>query len=214
MILYNCKHDGDQYRITKFDEHQNVESSYLCTTEECECPAGHRRQCRHREMLPLFIRRGAINSGWQLDYDRGGWVQMYEDTPVLTSEGIALPDEARTIPAEPMPPLPEGVQMLTLDDPLALHNAIAEAIGEPEAVIPTTEWHCPKCGAQADERFDCCEVQEATDNITATEIAERFAELQGPAPPVVEYMVDRTLEAVQALTTASATPTRKSWRRF
>jgi hypothetical protein len=38
------------------------------------------------------------------DYDRGGWVQMGP---------------------------PEGVQVLSLDDPAELHNAIAEAVGEP-----------------------------------------------------------------------------------
>jgi len=75
-FLYNCKHAGDQYRITKFDEHMNVESSYLCTTKECECPAGSRPRCRHREMLPRFIQRGTIGTEWCYDYDRGGWVQM------------------------------------------------------------------------------------------------------------------------------------------
>jgi len=74
--LYNCKHAGDQYRITKFDEHMNVESSYLCTPKECECPAGHRPRCRHREMLPRFIQRGTIGTEWCYDYDRGGWVQQ------------------------------------------------------------------------------------------------------------------------------------------
>src|SRR5258708_16745917 len=73
--LYNCKHSGDQYRITKFDAHMNVESSYLCTTKECECPAGHRPRCRHREMLPRFIQRGTIGTEWCFDYDRGGWIQ-------------------------------------------------------------------------------------------------------------------------------------------
>jgi hypothetical protein len=78
-FLYNCRHDGDQYRITKFDQHLNVESSYLCDEHTCECPAGVRPRCRHREMLPLFIKREAIGSSWWLDYDRGGWVQMADD---------------------------------------------------------------------------------------------------------------------------------------
>jgi len=78
-ILYSCRHAGDQYRISKFDEHMEVLSSYLCTTNECDCPAGVRPMCRHREMLPLFIRRNAVGSGWMLDFDRGGWVQMHDD---------------------------------------------------------------------------------------------------------------------------------------
>jgi hypothetical protein len=83
-ILYNCKHSGDQYQITKFDEHMNVESSYTCTERECDCPAGQRPRCRHREMLPKFISRGAIGTGWFFDYDRGGWVQMYDEPEPLT----------------------------------------------------------------------------------------------------------------------------------
>lgn len=121
MILYSCAHDGDQYRITKWDEDMNVQSSYLCTTKECECPAGSRPMCRHREMLPQFIdREGAIGKGWFLDYDNGGWYEPFE---------AEEPEPA------PMPPLPEGVTMLTLDDPALVHNTIAEAVGEPEAII-------------------------------------------------------------------------------
>lgn len=119
MTLYNCRHSGDEYRITKFDQHNNVESSYLCTTSECECPAGVRPTCRHRDMLPKFLNRGAVGTGWWFDYDRGGWVDMRTEDEV-----------------EPMPPLPEGVQMFTLADPLTLHNAIAEAVGEPETMLP------------------------------------------------------------------------------
>lgn len=36
--------------------------------------------------------------------------------------------------------LPPGVQLFTLDDPAALHNAIADAVGEPEAKLPTQPW--------------------------------------------------------------------------
>ncbi len=60
--LYNCHTDGDQYRITKFDSLGNVESTYLCTIDECECPAGFRPTCRHRHMLPRFLAKGAVNS--------------------------------------------------------------------------------------------------------------------------------------------------------
>src|SRR5216684_2680338 len=95
-FLYNMKHDGDQFRCTKFDTDLNIESSYLCTEHECECPAGSRPKCRHREMVPLFIHRGTVDSGWFLDYDRGGWVQMQDDPePEITIETmITLPDDA------------------------------------------------------------------------------------------------------------------------
>lgn len=73
--LYNCKHDGDIYRITKFNSDFNVESSYLCDLNSCECPAGVRPSCRHRQMLPKFIHRNHIGDEWFYDHDRGGWVQ-------------------------------------------------------------------------------------------------------------------------------------------
>jgi hypothetical protein len=76
VSLYNCKHDGDQYRITKFDTDMNVESSYLCTPLECECLAATRDTCRHRQMLPRFIAREAVGTAWMYDFDRGGWVHV------------------------------------------------------------------------------------------------------------------------------------------
>lgn len=77
MTLYNCKSEGDEYRITKFDSDLNVESTYLTTLRECQCPAGHRDTCRHRLMLPMFLKKrgGADRGAWLLDYDRKQWVR-------------------------------------------------------------------------------------------------------------------------------------------
>lgn len=72
-ILYNCHTDGDNYRITKFNDGE-VESSYLCSESECQCPAGSRPVCRHRLMLPMFLNRGAVDTFWFLDFERKGWV--------------------------------------------------------------------------------------------------------------------------------------------
>lgn len=74
--LYNCRHDGDQYRITKFDDSMNIESSYLTTLTECTCPAGVRDTCRHRQMLPRFQAHNHIGDGFYYDFDRDGWVDM------------------------------------------------------------------------------------------------------------------------------------------
>lgn len=81
--LYNCKHDGDQFRISKFDSDWNVESSYLLDATNCQCPAGHRPSCRHRDMLPKFIARNAVGTQWFFDHDRGGWVQGWKEEPSL-----------------------------------------------------------------------------------------------------------------------------------
>lgn len=153
MTLYNCRHSGNEYRITKFDSLGNVESSYLCTLSECQCPAGVRPTCRHRDMLPKFIQRGAVDTGWQLDWDRGGWVDMRTEDEV---EPEALPDgvERDELTIATYTELPEGadvaeefakalyaanipgVQVISIGGTLTLHNAIAEAVGEPEARLP------------------------------------------------------------------------------
>lgn len=173
-ILYNCRHAGDQYRITKFDDHMNVESSYLTDGKECDCLAGVRPTCRHRQMLPKFIQREHVGDEWFLDYDRGGWVQMGMEWSVpMTATEVdermaavegpsnpivehlidrtfeilqAAPDPTPSIelehvgnsPARDALGLPTGVTMIVMDSPDKvedLHNAIAEAVGEPEAVI-------------------------------------------------------------------------------
>lgn len=95
VALYNCRHSGDEYRISKFDHHFDLESSYLCSLEECTCPAGHRPTCRHRQMLPKFIARGAIDSEWFFDFDRGGWVQG----EIEPAPGVVI-EEPATEPAE------------------------------------------------------------------------------------------------------------------
>lgn len=101
-ILYNCHSDGDQYRISKFNDGE-VESSYLCTADECQCPAGHRHTCRHRQMLPLFLKREAVDTFWFLDWDRKGWVsnepsersEFLSSTPEPTiAYEVRLPDDA------------------------------------------------------------------------------------------------------------------------
>jgi hypothetical protein len=84
--LYSCRHSGDQYRITKFTSDLEVESSYLCTVAECECPAGVQPTCRHRKMLPKFLQRDAVDTDWMFDYDRGGWVQMAFGEPASLGE--------------------------------------------------------------------------------------------------------------------------------
>ena|ERR1700692_63510 len=99
--LYNCRHDGDQFRITKFDSDFNVGSSYLCTAHECECPAGSRDTCRHRQMLPKFLSRG-LSAEWFYDFDRGGWVRMAlpGTEPGGDREGVGVGDREQASVAD------------------------------------------------------------------------------------------------------------------
>lgn len=102
--LYNCKHDGDQFRMTKFDGDMNVESSYLLTREECECPAGHRPSCRHRQMLPKFLQRNAVDSDYFYDHDRNGWIQSKielgasEQSEAQRQDEVELTDQVNNTP--------------------------------------------------------------------------------------------------------------------
>jgi len=155
-ILYNCKpmHTSGMYNITKFDDDMNVVSSYVTTiTGDCDCPRGPHPTCRHRQMLPKFISRQHVGDEWFLDFDRGGWVQMGPEyigpTQLEASDGQSTPEldglERDEYLAGIMErDLPEGVTMIVMDHPdkvVDVHNAIADAVGEPHAIIPK---HIPR----------------------------------------------------------------------
>jgi hypothetical protein len=86
MSLYNAKKVDDAYRITKFDEDLEVESSYITTGSTCECPAGVRDSCRHRQMLPEFISAKRIDKSWFLDWDDREWYYYDSQSGELMSE--------------------------------------------------------------------------------------------------------------------------------
>ena len=122
MTLYNCKHAGDEYRITKFTHDMEVESSYLCSLLECQCPAGVRPTCRHREMLPKFLKRNYVNTEFMFDHDRGGWVQMGMEWAKPEAEALDIPapdpmdnrhELARvaTVETTTIEPTPSGIVM-------------------------------------------------------------------------------------------------------
>jgi hypothetical protein len=140
--LYNLRHDGDQYRVTKFNDAE-VESSYLTTHTECDCPAGHRSTCRHRQMLPQMLERHLADSDLFWNHDAGGFSCDINGNAQRTTIACA-PAEQDTVAvseglhdtAEGLPP---GVQMISLDgDPATLWDAIADAVGEPRSPVRTT----------------------------------------------------------------------------
>lgn len=83
--LYNCHHSGDQYRITKFVD-GSPEASYLCTHSECQCPAGIRETCRHRQMLPHFLNHNLVDSALFLNWDRGRTICDINGLPTTFAE--------------------------------------------------------------------------------------------------------------------------------
>lgn len=146
-MLYNCKIDGDHYRITKFSPDLEVESSYLTSEAECDCPAGHRHTCRHRQMLPRFIDKSATRGQWFLDFDRDHWVRAVgevEFEPDIAPEGAQAgsKDILADLPLDHSARDGDVVGRMTghsftmLDlastSPLDLYNTIADAVGEPQ----------------------------------------------------------------------------------
>lgn len=138
QTLYSLRTDGPDFRITKIVDGE-IESSYICTVTECECPAGHRPSCRHRQMLPDLIARDIVNTHWFWDFDLHRVVDFNGE---LKSNLDAL-NELANIP---------GVTMLNLNDPAGMHNAIAEAVGEAPLSEPTHEVE-PQRGQWAGKRL-------------------------------------------------------------
>jgi hypothetical protein len=79
MTLYNLKSSDGAWRITKFDNDLNVESSYITSLNECECPAGNRPTCRHRTMLSKMLNVGAEDSGMFYDFDTDQFLEPMAD---------------------------------------------------------------------------------------------------------------------------------------
>lgn len=163
VALYNFKTRDGVYICTKFDDDLNpIEgSSYEVSGEACTCPAGQRDTCRHRHMLDIFQREDAIDQPAFYDYDRGLWQGMEELPPPpeeaeqidlfagegdkllkgieasshgqgeRTGEGEITPETRAALIAS----VPDGIVVMGLDDMGALHNAIADAVSEPEAKL-------------------------------------------------------------------------------
>ena len=74
MTFYNLRSNppGDlPYQIIKFDDALNPESVYNVGKTVCECPAGVRLTCRHRQMLPKLIER--VDTAWFLCFETMEW---------------------------------------------------------------------------------------------------------------------------------------------
>ena len=93
MTLYNLKSSDGAWRITKFTNDLEVESSYITSLQECECPAGSRPTCRHRQMLPKMLNVGAEDSGMFYDFERDQFLEPITDDTEDTQPAIVSPVE-------------------------------------------------------------------------------------------------------------------------
>lgn len=116
MSLYNLKTADGQFRITKFTNDLDVESSYLLSESECACPAGSRPTCRHRQMLPKMLEVQAADSGLFYDFDSDKFFEpLGEGEPELT--------DVTSIIAEPESELEPYGKSPGLDEMLAESRA-------------------------------------------------------------------------------------------
>ena len=117
MALYNLRSADGDWRITKFDGDLNVESSYLVSTDACECPAGHRPSCRHRQMLPRMLAAQAEDSPMFYDFDRDTWLapeQTFDESEIAElPDGVEKDNHEIVTDAIVSEALPEGVYGVT-----------------------------------------------------------------------------------------------------
>ena len=91
--------NGD-LRITKFtddleiDETDGRPASYITSIDACDCPAGHRDTCRHRQMVPEFISTERVNTPWLYDHDNQRWFyydanagKLLDHQPIVSKRG-------------------------------------------------------------------------------------------------------------------------------
>lgn len=106
-VLYSIKSEvhirADSYRITKFTD-GNVESSYITTYSECDCLAGVRPSCRHRQMLPQMIAADIVNSSFFWNFDLGRAVDfsgtLKSNIDAMNELAVEDEDEIRVGPPE------------------------------------------------------------------------------------------------------------------
>lgn len=107
QTLYSLRHSSENnFTITKFVDGE-VESSYelAANLRECACPAGHRASCRHRQMAPMMLASGIINTHYFWDFDHNRAVD-FDGTPkrlydeLAAAETIAEAEQVLVLPAE------------------------------------------------------------------------------------------------------------------
>jgi len=83
MSVYNLKRLPNGYRMVKFDDYLNVESVYTILHRRghlyCDCPQGMKSStCRHRDMIPVFKAKRAIDTGEFYCYETQTWEPRVE----------------------------------------------------------------------------------------------------------------------------------------
>jgi hypothetical protein len=82
--VYNLKRTPGGYRMVKFDFLLNVQEVYNIRYSRgrlhCECFAANKPTCRHRDMIPLFVTKRAVDSLKFYCYETQQWWQPIKMT--------------------------------------------------------------------------------------------------------------------------------------
>jgi hypothetical protein len=142
MTLYNLRTALDDFRITKFDADLNVESSYLLSNTfdqagrpelVCECPAGVRPSCRHRQMLPDLL--PLVDTEYFWDFERH-----------LTCDSEGNPRVAVVPNSEP---LTLGEPLITIPGHMPNQFVVVNSDSRGEGIAPAK----PKATSHSDPRI-------------------------------------------------------------
>lgn len=66
----------ENWTVVKMDRDFEEEDTYYISkhVSVCSCYAGSKATCRHRELLRIFQKEGAVDSRRAYDYDKNRWV--------------------------------------------------------------------------------------------------------------------------------------------
>lgn len=184
--LYSVKESKTDYLVMKFDRDMNHEHTYSVSKSGRECDGefcAHRPNCKHRKILAFFRQAGHIGDGYAIDWDTRVWHRPAGDMLATLREAAEL--EAAKAGRQMIygewdtPNVPEGVTVVGLDDPAALHETIAEAVGESasEASLETPDSNT----IEADE--DGLEKEAFNEEDDPNIISESTGPASPPVPP-------------------------------
>ena len=131
-----------EFIIQKFDTDYTCESVYALTLITCACPQGHKPNCRHRTMLPMFLKHRHIGDGWFLQWENRLWRKPVNDIAPGHTDLMVSPEAIDTYLADD---LVLGTSATTAEVakpslPVEGHEAPASPPSPPEgAAAPSAE---------------------------------------------------------------------------
>jgi len=97
-----------EYFIAKLDRDYNPEGIYTLSARECSCPRSHKHTCRHREMLPVFLKAGHVDDGWFLEWETRQWRRPLASEASLQGEDQDQDSLSAPVPHQPAVEHPAG----------------------------------------------------------------------------------------------------------